>query len=508
MAASPSPGSSPSGNSLIARLGLLLGPLLALALHVGPHFGWELVSGQPTLNSMAAVAVLMAVWWMTEAISLAATALVPLVLFPLLKIPPGSGIAAQYADSMIFLFLGGFLLALAIEESGAHRRLALGIIAMMGDNPRRLVLGFMLATALLSMWLSNTATTMMLLPIAISVLGQADRSSCDTARLKNLGVALMLGLAYSASIGGMATLIGTPPNALFAAMYRELYPNAPQVSFFAWMVFACPFSLLMLGISWLLLTFVLFPVGGEPLLGGREVVRAQLAQLGPVTRHEVRMLCLFGATALLWILREPVRGFGWAPWLGVDRLADGTRLVDDGTIAMAMALLCFIVPAGDKSGRPLLEWKATARLPWGILLLFGGGLALAHGMQVTGLDKLVGQQLAAQLHSLSDLGVMAVITLGMTFLTEVTSNTASVNMILPILASTANELQVNPLLMMIPATLSASCAFMLPVATPPNAIVYGSGRLRIAHMIRAGICLNLLGVVFVVLTVYFLASVS
>jgi sodium-dependent dicarboxylate transporter 2/3/5 len=478
-------------------LGLVAGPAAAAALYLGPVLSAE----RPLLNAMAAVAALMAIWWLTEALPLAATALAPLVLFPLFKIPPGNAIALEYASPIIFLFLGGFLLALAIEDSGVHRRIALLIIAAMGDNPRRLVLGFMIATAGLSMWLSNTATTMMMLPIAASVLAQADARASDPRRTRAFGAALMLAVAYSASIGGMGTLVGTPPNVSFLAIFRVYYPAQPPITFLGWMTLGVPFAALMLLAAWLLLTRVLHPVGGEPLLGGGQVVRAQLRELGPIAAPEVRMLLLFAATAALWILREPVRGVGWAPWLDLARLSDGTRLVDDGTVAMAAALLCFILPSGRDDGRPLLEWESTRRLPWGIVLLFGGGMALAEGLHATGLDQYLGERLAGQLAGLPRLAMAALVATGMTFLTELTSNLASVNMFLPILASTSNELDLPPLLLMIPATLAASCAFMLPVATPPNAIVYGSGRIRMADMLRAGLWLNLIGVALIVLLV-------
>lgn len=491
-----------------ARLGLVLGPAVAATLHFGPRFGFVLSAERPLLNSMAAVAALMAIWWLTEALPLAATALAPLVLFPLLKIPPGGAIALEYASPIIFLFLGGFLLALAIEDSGVHRRVALLIIAAMGDNPRRLVLGFMLATAGLSMWLSNTATAMMMLPIAASVLAQADARASDPRRTRAFGAALMLAVAYSASIGGMGTLVGTPPNASFLAIFREHYPAQPPVTFLGWMTLGVPFAALMLLAAWLLLTRVLHPVGGEPLLGGGRVVRAQLRELGPIAQPEIRMLLVFAATAALWILREPVPGVGWAPRLDLARLADGTPLVGDGTVAMAAALACFILPSGRGDGRRLLEWESTRRLPWGIVLLFGGGLALAEGLHATGLDKYLGEHLAGQLAGLPRLAMVALVAAGMTFLTELTSNLASVNMFLPILASTANELGAPPLSLMIPATLSASCAFMLPVATPPNAIVYGSGRIRMADMLRAGLWLNLIGVVLIVLLVRLLPGFS
>ncbi|MCA9248671.1 MAG: SLC13/DASS family transporter [Planctomycetales bacterium] len=487
------------------RLGLVAGPVFAVLLIFGPQFGWSLDAERPQLNAMAAILVWMALWWITEAIPIAATALLPLVLFPLLRIPPGGQIALNYANPLIFLFFGGFLLALAVEDSGLHRRIALMIIVAVGDNPRRVVLGFMIATATLSMWISNTATTMLLLPIAMSVLAQAEREATDARRVRRFGVCLMLGLAYGASIGGVATLIGTPPNIAFQGMFEKLYPEATPISFFAWMKMALPFSICFLFVAWALLTYVVQRLGGESFLGGRDLIAGQLRALGPMSAAEWRMLVIFGTTALLWITREPVAGWGWSPALRLDQTADGTKLANDGTVAMAMALLCFLVPAQGAGGKKLLDWEATSRLPWGILFLFGGGLALAAGMTSTGLSEYLGRALAARMASMSMVGMMLATTFGMTFLTEVTSNLASVNMLLPILAGSADALGVAPQTLMIPATLAASSAFMLPVATPPNAIVYGSGKLRMADMIQAGLWLNLIGALLVVAFVFLLA---
>ncbi|MEX0936406.1 MAG: SLC13 family permease [Pirellulales bacterium] len=489
----------PRHRTPVQQAGLLIGPLVALLLATGPRWGLVLEPSQPMLNPMAAVAAWMAIWWISEALPLAATALLPLVLFPLLKIPPGHQIALRYGHPLLFLFLGGFLLAIAIEQSGLHRRFALSIVAAVGDNPRRITLGFMLATASLSMWLSNTATTLMVLPIALSVLSQAPSSGSDEARTRQFGVALLLAVAYSASIGGIATLIGTPPNVAFKAIFEDYFPGEPAITFGGWMVFAFPFSAALLAVAWWLLTFVVFAVDARPLLGGSEVVRQQLFDLGPMRPAERRMLTIFVATAVLWILREPVASWGWAPWLGLDRLDDGTVLADDGTVAIGMALLCFIVPSGGATGGPLLTWDAARRLPWGILLLFGGGMALAQGLESTGLDAYLGRWLAARLGGLSQLGIIAAVTAGTTFFTELTSNLASVNMLLPVLAGTSEQLGLDPRLLMIPATLAASCAFMLPVATPPNAIVYGSGRIRTGEMVRAGLLLNIAGILLTVL---------
>ncbi len=480
---------SPEERNLAAKIGLLLGIGLAVWL-----VGWKpLASGEPQLNRMAGVATLMAVWWMTEALPLPATALIPLALFPLLGIATPAATAARYGDRMIYLFLGGFLVALAIEESGLHRRVALRVVKLMGDNPRLIVLGFMLATGLLSMWLSNTATSLMMLPIAASVVAQADRAAGPAGAPHGFGAALMLGIAYSASIGGMSTLIGTPPNIFFRGYYSEAYPHLPEITFGGWMLLAVPLAAVFGLVCWGVLV-MLFRVQKSGILGGRDVIADELAKLGPMQPAEWRMAFIFAATALLWIFREPVGGWGWGPALGLDGEA---YAVDDGTVAIAMAVLCFLLPSGGTTRRPLLTWEVTTRVPWGILLLFGGGMALAQGLEKSGLSSFLGTQLAGTIKGLPPLGMAAVMSGGMTWLTELTSNLASVQMILPVLAGAADQLGVPPAMLMVPTTLAASCAFMLPVATPPNAIVYASGRIAMRDMIKAGFLLNIMTVILV-----------
>jgi sodium-dependent dicarboxylate transporter 2/3/5 len=482
--------SSP-GNSLPARVGLIVGPLAALVIGLGPQWGWTFDADQPQLNAMAAVTMLMAVWWMTEAVPLAATALLPLLMFPLLGIMSGTEVAQQYGHRLIFLFLGGFLVALAVERSGLHRRIALRIVQAMGDGPRPVVLGFMVATALLSMWLSNTATTVMMLPLAMSIIAQAERHAEHPETVHRFAVCLLLAVAYSASIGGVGTLIGTPTNVAMAAFWEKTY-GEPAYSFTEWMTIAVPTATVMLIAAWTLLVYVIFPLGKTRFLGGRQMIAAELKSLGPMSSAERRTLLVFATTALLWIFREPGEDWGWGPLL-TGRYAPG-----DETVAILMAIVCFLIPSGKEPGDRLLDWNAIRQVPWEILILFGGGLALASGMKAAGLDRYLGDVLANNLSGMSRLGMVAITAAGMTTLTELTSNMASLQMILPVLSQGAERLQIEPRLLMLPATLAASFAFMLPVATPPNAIVFGSGRLRIADMIRAGIWLNLLGVVVVV----------
>lgn len=484
---------------LARRIGLILGPLLAAALWWGPWLGLAVDSERPELNRMAAVAALMALWWLTDAIPMAVTGLLPLVLLPAARIMPVDAVAANYGSSVLYLFLGGFLVALAVEGSGLHERVALAIVSRIGHSPRRLLLGFMLATAVLSMWLSNTATTMMMLPIALSVVGGVSRGA-TTAPRSPLAVALMLAIAYSASIGGFATLIGTPTNVQFRQLYQlQFGPAAPPISFGGWMVLAVPLSLTFLIGAWLLLGWFIFPLGTQRLVGDPHTLDRARAALGPLREAERRAAAVFLVTALLWIFREPVTGWGWAAWLGLGRQADGTTLIDDATVAVAMAVVCFLIPASGRRGPALLSWRDTERVPWGVLLLFGGGLALADGLQQTGLDAELGARFGHLLTGWPILAMIGATSTGMTFFTELTGNVPCVNMSMPVLASLAQNLGCDPRLLMVPAALSASCAFMLPVSTPPNAIVFGSGHVRLAEMVRAGIWLNLLGIALVVL---------
>jgi len=492
------------------QIGLALGVALFLVVLSVPF------EADPRVHRMAAVAALMATWWMTEAIPLAATSLMPLVLLPALKILEPDVVARSYMNDYIFLFVGGFTIALAMERWNLHRRLALGTIGLVGDRPRGLVLGFMIATALVSMWISNTATTMMMMPIALSVilLVRAQPEPQTRARAARFGLALMLSIAYAASIGGMATLIGTPPNVVFAFRFHQEFPGAPEIGFARWLMIGVPFSAVFLLLTWALLVFLLHPLGRGRLLGGREVIRQEAARLGPITRAETGVLAVFLCAAFLWIFRAEIPleiqigGFrisripGWSNLLGL--VDANTRWVSDGTVAMMAALSLFLIPAGRKKGERLVDWTTVERLPWNVLFLFGGGFALADGFVASGLSEWIGQQ-CRSFGQLPVQGQILAISGAITFLTELTSNTATTNMVLPVLAGVARAIQVNPLVLMLPATLSASCAFMLPVATPPNAIVFGTGVVPLRAMIRAGLLLNLVGMVLVLLLIYFVA---
>jgi len=488
------------------KIGLYLGPLLFIIFILIP-------SGEdsPPITLMAAVALLMAVWWITEAIPIPATALLPVALFPVLGLMSGKEVCPHYINSYIFLFMGGFIIALALERWNLHRRIALYVIRIVGDQPRRLVLGFMLAVAFLSMWISNTAASMMMLPIGMSVIALAndqiasfDGNVFNEKSLgrfqKNFSTVLMLGIAYGASIGGIGTLVGTPPNLVFSHIFRMEFPSGPEITFTSWLLLGIPFVFTFLIITWVLLVFVIYPPGRGRFFGGGAVIKVELEKLGAMTSAEKRLLVVFLATALLWIFRQDISfsaAFkipGWSSLLSLSK-------VDDGTVAMFMALTLFLIPAGNRSGERLMDWNTAKNLPWGILLLFGGGFALAAGFKQSGLSLWIGSQLAF-LANVPTTVMIASVSLLVTFLTEMTSNTATTQVILPVLASLSRTIEMNPLLIMLPATLSASCAFMLPVATPPNAVVFGSGYVPIIKMVRAGIILNFVGALVVLIVVY------
>ena len=448
------------------------------------------------ISVVAALAAWMAIWWMTEAVAIAVTSLLPMVLLPwLVGAPFDLGrVAANYANWRVYLFFGGFLIAIAMETSGLHRRVALLTVRAVGTNPRRIVLGFMMATAALSMWISNTATTLMMMPIGKAVIDRFQNR-------KRFATALMLGIAYAASIGGVATPIGTPPNIAFQGIYARLYPQAPPIGFAEWMAFALPLSVVFLPIMWLLLVFRIRSHAGD----GRQVLEHEISLLGPATAAQKRVFAVFAATAALWIFRRPMPlgSFhlpGWQAWIPAQGL-------NDGVVAMTMGMLLFVLPSGER-GERLLRWRDVERkMPWGILVLFGGGFALADAVGASGLSAWVGGRFDA-LAGLSPLLLIAGTVAVLTFLTEITSNTATAQIMLPLAAAVATTAAgVHPLVMMLPVTVAASFAFMLPVATPPNAVVFGSGLVPMREMIRHGFALNLIGILLLTLFCYWLAPV-
>ena len=483
------------------QLGLISGLLgfaffVALASAGGflSKLGFSLESlPPPDALKVAGVAFLMAAWWVTEAIPIPATSLLPLALFPVLRVQPFAMVSNGYSDKFILLLMGGFFIALALERWNLHRRIALGIIVRVGTEPTRLVLGFMLAGALLSMWISNTATTLMMLPIAIAVIQRMEENVSDPKQLRPMGIALMLGIAYACNVGGLGTPIGTPPNLVYLQNYAEAFPDADLPTFVDWFLLTAPFVVVMLGVIWWILTRGMNRIDPNLRVGDADTIQDELTGMGRLNTPERRALAVFVITALLWIFRKPItiagsQIGGWSPALGLD------GLVEDGTVAIGAALVMFLLPAGPKHpGEKLLDWETAVRIPWGLLLLFGGGLSLASGFKSTGLSEWIGHGLA-QFADLPLWALIGLICLSVTFLTEITSNTATTTILMPILASVCVEHQIDPNNLMLPAALSASCAFMLPVATAPNAIVFGTGRVTMGDMVRCGFAINLAGV--------------
>jgi sodium-dependent dicarboxylate transporter 2/3/5 len=458
-------------------IGLLLGPAAFLVLLALP----EPAGLSPQGMSVAAVAVLMAIWWASEAIPVPATALLPILLFPVLGVIDGGEVTRAYANHLIYLFLGGFLIAVTMEKWNLHHRIALHTIRLVGVTPSRIVLGFMLATAFLSMWISNTAATMMMVTIAAAVLHEISADAGESAGGARFGSALMLGICYAASIGGIATLIGTPPNAIFAGVVEKTY--GISIGFVDWMKFGLPLSLVMLGCAWLYLTRIRFHGALPQLAGGREFIHGQIAELGPMSRPEKEVAAVFSLVALLWI----VRGF-YRP--------EALSMVTDSTIAIAGALLLFLIPVNLARREFLLDWKTAVTIPWDIIILFGGGFALASGFSESGLTTWLAGLLGV-LQGTNIVLIIAAVVMLVIFLTEVTSNTATASLLLPVMAALAAAVDVHPFGLMVATVIAASLAFMLPVATPPNAIVYGSRQVSMQQMVQAGLWLNLVAVVLV-----------
>jgi sodium-dependent dicarboxylate transporter 2/3/5 len=444
----------------------------------------------PEAQAMLALTVWMAIWWITEALPIAGTALLPLIFMPLLGLLDIGLVSSNYMHPTVMLYMGGFLLAIGIEKWNLHRRIALNIINLLGTDLRMIVLGFILATGFLSMWISNSATALMMLPIGLAVVGQfkTQLGESNEHLALSLGKNIMLGIAYSASIGGMATLIGTPTNAILSAVIKELYDYS--IAFNEWMLFGLPFSVILLIICW----FYLVNYGNSlpksfQLSEGKSVISNQLKALGKITFEEKTVLIVFGLVCFSWITRSFL----------LERFLPG---IDDTIIVLVGVVLLLVLPS-SKKGIRILDWNTAEKIPWGVLILFGGGLALAEGFKVTGLAEWIGQSFTA-IEGVGFFVLLLVIVAAVNFLTEVTSNVATASMILPILASVAVKLDLHPFGLMVGATLAASCAFMLPVATPPNAIVFGSGYLQMKDMVKAGIWLNFLSIIIITLMIYFI----
>jgi len=469
--------------------GLVLGPLLfVITLWIPNLDGMD-----PEARRVLAIAVLMAVWWISEAVPIPVTALLPILLFPLMGVMSAGEATAPYAHHLVYLFLGGFLIAVTIEKWNLHHRIALHTIRITGMTPNRIILGFMLTTAILSMWISNTATTMMMLTIGLAVLKEITQEidADDTLQINtsagefSFGIALMLGIAYSASIGGIATLIGTPPNAILAGVIENTY--GIRIGFLDWMLFALPLSIGMLFLTWFYLTHIAYVTKLDNLPGGDQFIRKHLQKLGRMSREEKMVFSVFLTVALLWMLHGLID-------------IEGFEQVTDSTIAMAGALLLFIIPVNFKQRQFLLDWQTALKIPWDILILFGGGFALAKGFSVSGLTETIANQLVI-LQGTEVIFIIAVVTTVVIFLTEITSNTATASLFLPVMAALGMAMQINPLILMTAVALSASCAFMLPVATPPNAIVFSSRYVTIRQMARTGIWINLIAIFLITLLV-------
>lgn len=464
-------------------IGLILGPLLfvLILLFFHPH------GLTKPANAVLASAVWIAVWWITEALPIAVTALLPIILFPLsggLKLEETT---ASYGHKYVFLYIGGFIVAIAIEKWNLHKRIALSIIKIVGTNVVYIILGFMIATAFLSMWISNTATAVMILPIGMAIVSQL-KDDPRTIENENLifGKALMLAIAYSASIGGMATLIGTPPNLVLAGIVKETY--GVEITFSQWFIFGFPISILLLFLCWFYLTKIAFKFKQKAFPGGSEEIKSQLKALGKISFEEKTVLVVFICTAFAWITRSFL-------------IKKFVPAIDDTIIAILAGSILFLLPSSERRKR-ILDWDDAIKLPWGIILLFGGGMALALGFESSGLAIWIGQQMTS-LSNLPLLLILLILIASVNFLTEITSNLATTAMILPVLVSMASAIGVHPYLLLLGATVAASCAFMLPVATPPNAVVFGSGYLRVEDMVRKGFWMNIISIILLTGIIYF-----
>lgn len=465
-------------------IGLILGPLFFLYILL--FFHPEGLS-KPA-NAVLASTIWIAIWWISEVIPIAVTALLPIILFPLTGGLNINETTASYGHKYIFLFIGGFILALTIEKWNLHKRIALNIIKIVGTSVVNIILGFMVATAFLSMWISNTASSVMLLPVGMAIVLQL-RDNPNTVEDENriFGKALMLAIAYSASIGGMATLIGTPTNLVLAGVIQTSFDV--EITFSQWFIFGFPIALILLFLSWLYLTRFAFKFKQKEFPGGKAEINRQIKTLGSMTYEEKVVLFIFVCTAFAWITRSFI----------IQKIIP---VIDDTIIAITFSILLFIIPSRQKNVN-IMSWKDAVKLPWGIVLLFGGGLALASGFESSGLASWIGSQLSI-LEALPFIVLLLILIAVVNFLTEITSNVATTAMLLPILVSLAPVLNVHPYYLMVAATVAASCAFMLPVATPPNAVVFGSGYLRISDMVKKGVWMNLLSIILLTIIVYFL----
>ena len=465
--------------TLSKKAGLFLGPLFFFIIVNLP-----VIFISERGDAVIAVALWMVIWWVTEAVNIAVTALLPLILFPLLKVMDISDVGANYGSPIIFLFFGGFVLALALEKVNLHKRIALNIVKLTGTTPNRVVLGFMIATAFMSMWISNTASTVVMLPIAISVIKLLiDDEDGFTKGDKNFALSIMLGIAFSANAGGIATVIGTPPNSVLIGLLENQYQI--EISFLKWMSFGLPFSVIMVGLSYLVLVKWMFPCNNIIFTSSTNLIANEVQKLGKITKEEKRVLTIFGITVFLWITRTII-----------NKVFPGLKL-SDTIISLMAAVALFAIPMHLKKGTFILKWGDTEKLAWGILILFGGGLALAKGMATSGLVDLITETIASG--NFNVILTVSLLIILMLFMTELMSNVALVSVLAPVVAGIAVGLNIPILNVLIPVTMASSCAFMLPMATPPNAIVFASGYVKVSQMARVGIILNSMSVVLLIL---------
>ncbi len=478
----------------------LLAPVLFLYL----VFFVRLDPDNPAITYTLAVALLMALWWVTEIIPLAVTSLLPIVLFPILGIMNGKVVASNYFNDIIFLFLGGFIFALAMQKWNLHRRIALKLLLVVGNSPAKIMLGFMLGTAFLSMWISNTATTMLMVPILISIILKLEEVN-PKENIQHFSTGLLLSVAYSASIGGIATLVGTPPNLSFARIFTIYFPNAPDISFASWFFYAFPIVVLLFifTFGYLYLVFIKRDAKEWTTIDASTII-SEYKKLGPWIVEQKILAVLFVLLAVLWFSRVDIV-LGSFTFRGWSNLFANPKFINDGTVAITIGIILFLIPSKEQKGKFIMDWKTAEKIPWEIILLFGGGFALASGFKESGLSQWFGDQLI-WLKDVHPFVIILAITLLITFLTELTSNVATVETFLPVLAGLAISIELNPLLFMLPATIAASLAFMLPSATAPNAIIFGTKRLKVLDMSRTGFLLNIIGIIVVTLATYYIAT--
>ena len=464
--------------SITKKLGLFLGPILFFCIQVLP-----ITFISEKADSVIAVALWMVIWWISESVNIAVTALLPLILFPLTGVMPIASVGNNYGSPIIFLFFGGFVLALALEKVNLHKRIALNIIWFTGNTPEKVVLGFMIATAFMSMWISNTASTVVMLPIGISVIKLLiDDADGFTKGDKNFALCIMLGIAFGANAGGIATVIGTPPNSVLIGLLENQY--GIQISFLKWMTFGLPFTIVMVGLCYVVLVKWMFPCSDIQFTSSANLISVELKKLGIISKEEKRVLIIFAITVFLWITRTVI-----------NKLFPELRL-SDTAISLIGAISLFAIPLNVKKGNFILKWSDTEKLAWGILLLFGGGLALAKGMDASGLVSVITE--AIQSGEFNSTITVSLLILLILFMTELMSNVALISVLAPVVAGIAIGLDIPILNVLIPVTMASSCAFMLPMATPPNAIVFASGYVKVNEMVKAGIILNIFAVVLLI----------